>query len=117
MSPTARTLAYLRELGFAVIERVEQQVPGTFIKRDFMGCADLIAFGHPNAGIVAIQVTSGSNHAARRQKALREPRLEAWLRDGGRFQVVSWRQAAPRKPWAVRVEEINLQDITEGRVA
>lgn len=68
---------------------------------------------HPVQGIIAIQVTSGTNHAARRRKAASEPRLEMWLRAGGRFQVVSWRLAGAkgkRKKYEVRVEELNLQD-------
>ncbi len=116
MSPTARTLAHYRSLGF-LVEKVEQQIPGTFIKRDFLGCADLIAC-HPVQGIVALQVTSGTNHATRRRKASQEPRLEAWLRAGGRFQVVSWRLAGAkgkRKKYEIRVEELDLFSVLEAR--
>lgn len=59
--------------------------------------------------IIGIQATSGTNHAARRDKALAEPRLQAWLDAGGRFAIWSWRKAGARgkrKTWTLWAEGI-----------
>lgn len=59
MTPTARTLAELRRRNWKAHGVVEQVVPRTFIKRDFLGVIDLIAVT-PD-GILGVQVTSGTN--------------------------------------------------------
>lgn len=121
MTPTARTTKFFRELGF-VVERVEQRIPHSFITRDFIGAADLIAF-QPDVGILALQVTSGANHAARKDKVMSEPRVRSWLQSGGRFEIVSWvKQGArgQRKLWVCRREEIksvNIYGSEVGRAA
>ena len=116
MSPTARSLAYCREMGWTAAV-VEQTIPKTYIKRDFLGFADLIVL-RPDldlpadsnvTGIVAVQVTSGSNHAARAAKIAAEPRAKAWLVCGGLIEVWSWaKQGArgKRKVWTLRRESL-----------
>ena len=106
MSPTARTLRECRRRGW-IAQVVEQTVPKTFIKRDFLGVIDVIAIT-PD-GILGIQCTSGTNHAARVSKALEEPRLIAWLKAGGKFAVWSWSKTGARgqrKLWTLREEEL-----------
>lgn len=69
------------------------------------GTTNVIEPGH----IIGIQATSGTNHAARIEKSRAEPRLVAWLRAGGRFEVWSWaKQGArgKRKTWTLREEEL-----------
>ena len=78
------------------VERVEQTIPRTFIKRDFGGFADLIAYS-PSRGIMAIQATGGGNMAARASKTRTEPRSALWLASGGRIQIHDWRKRAGRK--------------------
>jgi hypothetical protein len=120
-SPTARALAECKRRGW-ICQVVEQTIPRTFIKRDFLGVIDIIAIqpaGHyedsegplytPTGFILGIQVTSGSNHAARIAKAKAEPRLTAWLSAGARFVVWSWaKQGArgKRKQWRLREEAV-----------
>lgn len=107
MTPTARAMQDARELGF-VAEKVEQKIPKTFITRDFAGFADLILF-RPGVGIIAVQVTSGSNHAARRTKIAAEPRAATWLESGGRVEIWSYAKQGARgqqKRWTLRREEI-----------
>ena len=70
---------------------VEQRIPNTWITRDFLGFADLIAVS-PSRGIVAVQATGGastSNFHARVAKIKAEPRHAIWLAAGGRIQVHS----------------------------
>jgi hypothetical protein len=110
MSPTARTLAECKRRGW-IAQVVEQTIPRTFIKRDLFGIIDIIAITDqgPLSEIIGIQVTSGTNHAARVAKARREPRLSAWLGGGARFEVWSWSKRGARgkrKAWTLREEYI-----------
>lgn len=107
MTPTARTLRRLRELGFTAAV-VERRIPGRFITIDLFGVADIVAM-YPGFGILLVQTTSGANHAARRNKAMAEPRLQTWLECGGRFELWSWAKQGERgrrKLWTLRREEI-----------
>jgi hypothetical protein len=104
MSPTARSLARLRELGYRA-QKVEQTIPKTFIKRDCFG-ADILALkaGQP---ILTIQTTSGSNHAARRAKLETEGFTALWKSAGAALEIWSWTHAGPRgkrKVWTLRRE-------------
>jgi hypothetical protein len=112
MTPTARTLAKCRKRGW-LVQNVEQtiRIPGgrTF-KRDLFGVIDLVCV--TLSGILGVQVTSGTNHAARRTKALAEPQLRLWLEAGGRFAIWSWSKrgaAGKRKAWTLREEAITLE--------
>lgn len=109
-TPTARTLEYLRKLGYHA-GMVEQRIPKTFITRDFMNWCDLIYLTQSN--IVGVQVTSGANHASRRAKILAEPRALAWINAGGIIEVWSWAKQGSRgarKAWKLRTEEIVRED-------
>jgi hypothetical protein len=106
-SPTSRSLEYAREtLGWipGVVERYVHQIHK---KYDLFGCIDIIALCGDR--IMGIQATSGSNHAARVAKALKEPRLRAWLAAGGLFEVWSWSKQGKRgrrKTWTLRRQEV-----------
>ena len=107
MSPTARSLAVLREMGYTA-EVVEQWIPKTRIRRDLFGVIDILAF-HKEHGILGVQATTGSHHANRAVKARQEPRLLAWLAAGGRFEVWSWSMRGKRgepKRWTMRRERV-----------
>jgi hypothetical protein len=89
------------------VAAVEQVIPHTFIKRDFMGFADLIA-ASPTRGIMAIQATGGastSNAAARVAKIKAEARAGIWLASGGRIQVHNWKGKGSKR-------ELCVQEIT-----
>lgn len=112
MSPTARSLALLRELGYEP-DIVERRIPGADTTRDFFGCVDLIA-AHPQGGILAVQATTSSNLAARVTKAKGEPRLVVWLRAGGRFEAWGWSERGARgrtKVWTVRRIRASLTEV------
>jgi hypothetical protein len=113
-SPTARSLALLRERGY-LVEVVEKRLPRTFITKDAFGILDVIAL---RAGeVLGVQVTSASNHSSRRAKALAAPGLRAWLESGARFSIHSWGKCGPRgqrKRWECREQELMLTDIAAG---
>lgn len=75
---------------------VEQTIPHTFIKRDFLGFADLVCCS-PSMGILAVQVTGGGHLSDRAEKIRQEPRAAIWLASGGRIQVHDWRKRAGQK--------------------
>lgn len=112
-SPTSRTLEELRKLGFEA-GVVERRVPNRWdITIDLFGCIDIVA-AREGSGLFGIQATTGAHHAARRTKAIAEPKLATWLKAGGRFEVWSWEKqgaAGARKLWKLRREEITLKDI------
>lgn len=109
MSPTQRALAELRRLG-AVAAIVERWNPHAKIRQDLFGCIDILYLIGKNT--VGVQVTSGSNHAARRKKILAEPRVAAWLRAGNLLEIWSYSKTGvrgKRKMWTCRKEEITLE--------
>lgn len=106
MTPTARSLAHLRELGYrpAVVEKT---IPRTFVKQDCFG-VDILALkpGHP---ILAVQTTSGSNHASRRTKLEEAGFITLWKGAGAVLEIWSWEKQGPRgkrKIWTVRREAL-----------
>lgn len=143
MTPTARALAECRRRGW-IAQVVEQTIPHSFIKRDFLGCIDIIALvpgqewpggfccmykrpyvtkpgdgtytctecGNTNSWktpphVLGIQVTSGTNHAARIAKIAAEPRMRKWCESGGKVEVWSYSKRGgkgKRKLWTLRTE-------------
>jgi hypothetical protein len=108
-SPTQRALAECRKRGWTA-QVVERWVPQARRRVDLFGCIDVVAI--TDEGILGIQVTSGSNHAARRTKALELDSIREWMRHAA-FAVwsysrrVAYRQngsKAKRKAWVLREE-------------
>jgi hypothetical protein len=112
VSPTARALADLREMGF-VADVVERWIPRARVRKDFAGCIDIIAFDDWRT--IGIQATSGANHAQRVAKAKAEPRLRKWLTaPHRRFEAWSYSkrgERGKRKLWTLRREEVLLKDL------
>jgi hypothetical protein len=106
-TPTYRTLKLLRAEGHEA-EVVEKWNPVVKRRIDLAGCMDVLAWGGGVKGVLAVQATTATNHAARRGKALLEPRLGHWLKGGNRFEVWSWRKAGRR--WACRRDPISVTD-------
>ena len=106
-SPTARTLAECKRRGWTA-DVVEKWIPQARKRKDVAGCIDVLTYG-VGVGVLGIQTTSGSNHAARRTKALAEPRLRMWLLGGGRFELWSWSKLANGR-WTVRKERVVMDD-------
>lgn len=108
MTPTQRTLAECRKRGWTAAV-VEKWNPHARIRQDLFGCIDILAL--TPSGVLGIQACAGSSHAARRTKALAEPRLATWLRSGCTFAVWSWSKRGDRgkrKLWALREESVDV---------
>ena len=113
-SPTSRTLAYLKSVGM-MVGVVEQWTQHAGIRQDLFGWADIMAAA-PDRGIIAVQCTSGTNHAARVAKIRSLETAARWLAAGGRIWVVSWSKKGARgavKHWKARVMELTATDEIE----
>ena len=116
MTPTARTLVYLRRQGY-LVEVVERWIqfgkpsPGkkNGVRRDCFGIADLLACRPRDKAIILIQATSAANISHRVKKSLASPHLATWLDSGGQFQVWGWAKRARR--WEPRITEISGADL------
>jgi len=116
-SPTQRTLAHCRKLGWT-IDVAEYWLPprGDMPhgrRRDLFGCIDLMAV--TPRGVLAIQATSGSNTNARVRKSTDEcgEFLQQWLRwPNVMFEVWGWtkyKRPVARKLWRPRRVAIVLR--------
>lgn len=108
MSPTQRTLKWLRDQGYtaAIVERWN---PYAKVRQDLFGFIDIIAIRASSEGALAVQCTSGPNHSARRTKIEETEDAQTWLAGGNRIMIVSWSKRGPRgkrKVWTVRVEDV-----------
>lgn len=116
MSPTARTLALLRQLGLRACV-VEQRIRA-WITRDAFGWADVLAFGPSLDGAtraILVQVTSASNAASRRDKVLASDLAREWVACGNRAWVIWWGKhgkRGQRKRWTPGGSELILLDGT-----
>lgn len=101
-SPSALTLAYLRERGF-LAENVEQRIPHSKNLKDLYGWIDILAI-MPGGSTVGVQATDHTHHANRRAKMQSLPSFYTWLSGPGRQALlISWREKAgvfiPRLEW------------------
>jgi hypothetical protein len=109
-SPTQRSLRHLREQGF-LAEKVEQRlpIPGKFVTRDLFNWIDIVALMPSQHRIVGVQVTSGANHAAHKEKILGLKSFAWWKVCGGIALLHSWVKRGARgerKTWQLREERL-----------
>ncbi len=114
LSPTQRTLAYLREEGFTcgITEKWNQHAG---IRQDLFGFIDLVAL-HPALGTYGVQATSGTNVSARIEKIRGLETHATWLQAGNKILVIGWRKVGPRgkrKVWEPRIVELTQTEEIE----
>lgn len=108
-SPTKRTLALLRKLGYrvAVVERWNAFAK---IRQDLFGFIDVLAIRKDEPGVLGVQATTRANQAARMAKILEAPALVDWICSGNRVEVHGWAKVGPRgkrKTWQVTRQEVS----------
>lgn len=110
MSPTQRSLAFLRKRGL-VVAVTERWNPHARIRQDLFGWIDLLALDPATGELLAVQTTSGS-HVSKRLDKIREwPHLAAWL-SRHRAVVHGWAKRGPRgkrKMWDCREVEVTTK--------
>jgi hypothetical protein len=105
MTPTARTLRYLRDLGHvpAVVERWN---PHARIRQDLFGFLDIVSI--EGANVCGWQACAGSSVAARVAKIRAHPLFPTVAR-AMKVNVIGWRMAGQRgkrKRWEPRIVSI-----------
>jgi hypothetical protein len=113
MSPTQRSLAHARSLGFTV---AVSEHWNHFGKRrvDLFGAFDLLAVRPDAAGVLGVQATTGDNAAARVRKLVENPAVRVWLLAGNTAEVWGWSKRGPRggrKTWGVVCRKVSLGDL------
>lgn len=106
MSPTARSLQHLRELGYHA-RTVEKWNPFARVRQDLFG-VDVVGL-KIGERLLVIQCTTGSGHAARRDKLHAEGFVDLWKGVGVALEIWSWSKAGPRgkrKTWQLRREAL-----------
>lgn len=98
MTPTQRSLAYLRAQGWQVAV-VERWNPHARIRQDLFGVLDLLAVR--DGQTLGVQTTSGSNVAARARKIAEAEQVPALRKAGWLLHVHGWRKGANGR-WALR---------------
>ena len=110
MTPTARSLAYHRELGHEadVVERFIRIPKGRAFRKDLFGFADLLVLdGFP--GSLAVQACVTGDQTKRLQKINLEPRARRWVAAGNRIAVEGWALRGPRgarKRWTPSITHV-----------
>lgn len=120
-SPTGRTRQWLRKQGY-LVGSTETYNAFSGHRHDLFGFCDLMAIpdrvlrgnefsqGMPRPLYypIFIQVTSGSNHAARRNKMVESHAVETVLRCTAQVCIISWseKKERGRQKWFPRVEWI-----------
>ena len=108
-TPQQRSIEMLRGMGWhcEVVEQIHRTPKCTF-RRDLLGFADLIAFPTDanRQEFMLVQVTSASNHAARRTKIAAEPRVAYARNANATILIHSWRKNSSGD-WVCRVEDVS----------
>lgn len=95
-SPTQRALAFCKDQGWTV-QVVEKWNQWAGVRQDLFGCIDMVVLDGAGGGPLGVQVTSGSNVAARLTKSREEPRLQQWLASPARFEVWGYGKRKKRR--------------------
>jgi len=102
LSPTQRSLAYLREQGY-LVAIVERWNPHARIRQDLWGWCDLLAIRKNE--VLAVQVTASA--VSERIRKIQESETVAAVRDAGiRIEVHGWRKNSKGR-YVLRIEDIS----------
>ncbi len=108
MSPTARTLKFLRSCGHQA-EVVERWIPRANVRRDLFHCIDVVAVRRGEMGVLGVQVTTLPNLSSRLAKARAQPELRTWLAAGNRFSLHGWYQRGGQ--WDVKIVDVQAGNL------
>lgn len=101
MTPTARTLKYLRSLGY-VAGVVERYCSFTRRRHDLFGFIDIIAVRGDE--VLGVQATTASNLNARIEKSKALAEFSTWVRGNRKAMFIGWkRPTKTRRTWEPRI--------------
>jgi hypothetical protein len=107
MSPTARTLAHLRRLGY-LAARVEVYIPAVRRHRDLFGIADVIGIHPGERSMILVQATTAAHVPDRLRRVQARPELPLLLAAG--IRVEDWGWALRSRRWCVRRVAVRVAD-------
>jgi carbonic anhydrase len=102
VSPTQRSLKYLRDQGYTVAI-VEHYNCFTKRRHDLFQFADLLAIRENE--VMLVQVTSGTNVSARVKKISESEHIAAVRKSGMRVEVHGWRKL--KSGWAPKIVDLS----------
>lgn len=113
MSPTQRTIAYLKARGAhpAIVEHWNSYA---HIKLDLYNWIDVLAISEGK--FVGVQTTTQANASARMDKARGNAALKAWLQAGGQLVIHCWAKRGgrdKRKLWTLKEWFLTLEDVEQ----
>ena len=114
MSPTSRSLQYLRLAGY-LAQVVERWNYHAHIRQDLFQFADILAVREGET--LAVQTTSGSNVAARRAKLANNPNVSTCLKAGWRCEIHGWCKRKVKrggKAYRYQLRTIQVTETDEG---
>lgn len=100
MTPTQRTLAWLRAQGY-VCGITEHWNQFARIRQDLFGFIDILAINHKQSGVIGVQATA-SGVSARCHKIEELEIARWWLECGNPIWVVGWRKLGKKQVWTPR---------------
>lgn len=112
MTPTQRSLKYLRDAGYfvAITEKWNQWA---HVRQDLYGFIDLLAIRGNET--LAVQTTSGPHVSARLEKMKALPGVNRWLESPSRTIVIhGWRKVGAkgkRKLWECRTVNVTWETL------
>ena len=121
VSPTQRTLKYLKDEGYecGMVERwiPIRGLPGGGKRRDLFNIIDIIALD-PVKGVIGVQST-GQDFSGHYKKLTQEKAAETrmWLETPGTSLIlIGWRKVKVKRGgkamrWSPRIQEITLEDL------
>lgn len=98
MSPTQRSIAYLKAQGFALVQKVEHFNTFAHVRQDLWGC-DIMAISIAPPMIMLVQTTSGSNGADHVKKLRDKDSTDLLKAAGIGLQVHAWRKLKKTRKW------------------
>ena len=109
ISPTQRSLKYLREHGYTVTitERCNSHAR---VRQDLFGFVDLIAI--KKGQTLEVQTTSAANYSARRKKVQDHENLPIVLSAGWKVAIHGWRKNI-KGTWVIREEIVSQTPLCE----
>ena len=117
ISPTARTLEYLRSQGWSadIVERFLHKAGPSGIRKDLFGIIDIVAL--TDQGIMGVQ-SCGQAFADHDKKILSNPMALKWIEKGGVLMLIGWRKVKLKRGgkamrWAPRIKYYGVRDFKD----
>ena len=124
ISPTQRTLQYLRSQGYLVdiVERFNPYAGKFGQRKDMFGFGDIIALG--DNSIIAVQ-SFGSAFSEHKRKLMEDeiaaPNVHRWIECGGKLMLIGWRKVKLKRGgkamrWQPRIAWITIDENNELKI-